>query len=183
MTVIASILQKSLKFYYIKTYLVVFHHPFSEKPLSWYKLIGTEQCSFPAHRSRGEECCEESQTRLTLCNSLPTAKGAAAYLCCLLPITPALMPIKPFIAIQFINPLEITLVCWVSEFNTRFIAKWQLQGVCFQYCMISLRFHSTVPFLLPMGFWVFLKDYCRREGKRKLLTFSQNRSLSSRHAK
>lgn len=38
-------------------------------------------------------------------------------------VTPALMAIKPFMPIQFINPLEITLVCWVSEFNTRFIAK------------------------------------------------------------
>lgn len=67
-----------------------------------------------------------------------------------LSVTPAPMPIKPFMPIQFINPLEIMLVCWVSEFNTRFIAKWQLHGACFQYYTISLRLHSTILLLLSL---------------------------------
>lgn len=62
-----------------------------------------------------------------------------------LSVTPAPMPIKPFMPF---NPLEIMLVCWVSEFNTRFIAKWQLHSACFQYYTISLMLHSTIPLLL-----------------------------------
>lgn len=40
-----------------------------------------------------------------------------------LPVTPALMPFKPFIPIQFTNPLEIMHVRWVNEFNAGITAK------------------------------------------------------------
>lgn len=83
------------------------------------------------------------------------------------------MPTKLFMPIQFISTLEIMHVCWVSEFNTGITAKWQLQGICFQYSTVSLRLQSTVPFHSffreVLGF--FLMDYCREKGREKYSHF------------